>query len=166
MKGRLRIAEPSDVSELHAIRTAAADALTDLHGTGFWSTVTSERTMKGYTAKGTLYAYEYDGQLLGTLGLVDKPGFVRKGWFRDPDASAGYVIHMAVSPEHQEQGHGRRCMECVERLARDRGREALRLDSLRGPAGAGEFYRKCGYEQVHEGSFNDVPLVYWEKVLA
>jgi hypothetical protein len=41
----------------------------------------------------------------------------------------------------------------------------VRFDAYDALAGAGAFYQKCGYELVHNGSFNGVPLEYYEKLL-
>jgi len=56
-------------------------------------------------------------------------------------------------------------MALAEDAARASRLKAVRPDACGGPAGAGGFYRKCGYRQVHAGSFNGVTLDYFEKRL-
>jgi len=43
--------------------------------------------------------------------------------------------------------------------------EAIRLDAYDAPAGAGEFYERCGYEPRARVEYRDVPLIYYELVL-
>jgi hypothetical protein len=56
-------------------------------------------------------------------------------------------------------------MAWIGELGRREGRRAIRLDAYEAPAGAGAFYRKCGYTLVLRGSFKEVPLEYYEKRL-
>jgi GNAT superfamily N-acetyltransferase len=57
---------------------------------------------------------------------------------------------------------GRRCLEQTLRIARDRAADAIRLDAYDAPAGAGEFYRKCGFREVGRTSYRGSPLIYFE----
>jgi GNAT superfamily N-acetyltransferase len=72
---------------------------------------------------------------------------------------------MAVHPEHQHRGLGRRAMQQAQQLARQGNLRAIRLDAYQGPAGAGGFYRKCGYTLVHKGDMRGVGLEYFDKLL-
>jgi ribosomal-protein-alanine N-acetyltransferase len=74
-------------------------------------------------------------------------------------------MDMAVRPDRQRRGVGRRSMELAEQIARRVGLRAIRLDAYAGPAGAGEFYQSCGYAMVHAGAFKGVALEYFEKLL-
>lgn len=162
----LRQARPDDVAAAREILAAAAADLTRRFGEGHWSHVRSIDTLRKYALDGTLYLAESGIEPVGVLRLTErKIGFYRKDWFAHPDDRAGYLQDMSVHPSHQRQGVGRRAMELVEGLARAAHLSAVRLDAYAGPAGAGPFYGKCGYVQVHSATFRGVALEYFEKVL-
>jgi GNAT superfamily N-acetyltransferase len=69
---------------------------------------------------------------------------------------------MAVSPERQRSGTGRALLTEALSEARRFPAQALRLDAYDGPAGSGEFYRRCGYTRVGGKSYRGVPLLYFE----
>ena len=61
-------------------------------------------------------------------------------------------------------GIGRRCLEHARPLPRTGG-EAIRLDAYEGPAGAGEFYAKCGFMERGRVSYRKTQLIYYEMLL-
>ena len=123
-------------------------------------------TLQKYAESGALYLIEAEGTAVGTLRLTDrKIGFYHSAWFARPDDPAGYLLDMAVHPDQQRRGVGRRAMQMMERLAQQAGLQAVRLDAYQGPAGAGDFYKKCGYALVHKGEMRGVGLEYFEKLL-
>jgi GNAT superfamily N-acetyltransferase len=162
----LRPALAGDVACVRAILAAAANDLTARCGLGHWSAVRSAETLRKYADDGELYLIEADGRAVGTFRLTDrKIGFYRSDWFANPADPAFYVLDMAIHPEHQHRGIGRGSMGSADELAFSRGLKAIRLDAYTGLAGAGGFYRKCGYRLVHEGAFNGVPLEYYERLV-
>jgi GNAT superfamily N-acetyltransferase len=111
---------------------------------------------------GKVFVVRERERLVATLCLT-----TRKPWAIDPsDFSAArrplYLVSMAVAPDLQGQGIGRRCLEDAARIARAWPADAVRLDAYEGPAGAGEFYRRCGYTEVGRKVYRTVPLVYYE----
>ena len=48
---------------------------------------------------------------------------------------------------------------------RDWPGDALRLDAYDDPCGAGEFYTKCGFEEVGRATYRGTPLIYYELLL-
>jgi GNAT superfamily N-acetyltransferase len=102
------------------------------------------------------------GVIIATLTLQ-----TRKPWAIDvshftPCRKAVYLVNMAVSPGHQRSGVGRALLAAALEQARAVPFDAIRLDAYDGPAGAGEFYRKCGYRAVGGTSYRGVPLLYFE----
>lgn len=123
-------------------------------------------TIRKHVADKAIWVGEQSGEIVATLRLTDsKIGFYRSAWFGDPDSIARYLMHMAVSPDHQGCGCGTALLRAVEEVALKQGVECIRLDSYDAPAGAGTFYAKAGYTNVHSGEVNGVPLLYWEKLL-
>jgi GNAT superfamily N-acetyltransferase len=162
----LRQARIEDVKPVRSILAAAADDLTRRFGAGHWSGVRSIEALRNYVEDGVLYLVEADGDPVGTLRLTDrKIGFYRDEWFANPADEAGYLMDMAIDPLRQRGGIGRRSLTLAEGVARVKRLKAIRLDAYGGPAGAGEFYAKCGYSPVHAGEFRGVALEYYEKLL-
>jgi len=69
---------------------------------------------------------------------------------------------MAVTPQQQRGGIGRRCLDEAARVARAWPAQSICLDAYDAPAGAGEFYAHCGYREAGRKVYLGVPLVYYE----
>jgi len=76
-----------------------------------------------------------------------------------------YLTDMAVRPELQRQGIGRQCVEEIVAIARRWPADSIRLDAYDAPAGAGDFYARCGFREVGRVSYRGNPLVYFEMML-
>ena len=72
---------------------------------------------------------------------------------------------MAVSPVLQGKGIGRKLIDEAIGHAVAWPANAIRLDAFDAPAGAGEFYRKCGFREVGRTSYRNCPLIYFEMLL-
>ena len=73
-----------------------------------------------------------------------------------------YLTGMAVRPDFQRRGLGRRCVDEAIRIARDWPADAIRLDAYDADAGAGLFYHKCGFTETGRKTYRSVPLTYYE----
>lgn len=167
MKVEVRLARPEELEMIRDIRVAAARELGSRHGKGHWSTEPALKTLRRHLEKDSLYVIEVGTEVAGTFKLDDrKIGFYRKAWFAEPDSPAAYLENMAIIPSLQRRGIGRLAMEAIERLVGSRGLAAIRLDAYVGAAGAGSFYRKCGYRLVHKGEIKGTTLEYFEKCVA
>jgi len=71
------------------------------------------------------------------------------------DDGVGKVERVAVREHRRGEGWGRRLMEAVERIARERGFERLRLDSQTHAVG---FYRHLDYAVVDDEPFLDAGI--------
>ena len=76
-----------------------------------------------------------------------------------------YLTGLAVSVAHQGRGLGRLAMEDALEVARVWPADAIRLDAYDSPAGAGEFYVRCGFKERGRIVYRDDPLVYYELLL-
>ena len=72
---------------------------------------------------------------------------------------------MAVDPSRQGTGVGRRCIAEAVTLCRAWPADALCLDAYDADAGAGEFYRKCGFTEVGRATYRNTPLIYFEMLV-
>jgi len=144
------------------VRIAAAERLTRDFGEGHWSAHTNEASVLRDIKASHVLAIRDRGQIVGTLALqTKKPWAIDLSCF-SPCKRPFYLINMAVAPEHQRSGFGRALMAEALTVARSFRADAVRLDAYDSVAGAGPFYRKCGYTQVGSKSFRGVPLLYFE----
>jgi GNAT superfamily N-acetyltransferase len=102
------------------------------------------------------------GAIIGTLTLqTKKPWAIDASYFK-PCPKALYLINMAVAPDRQRSGVGRALLAEALVVARAFPADTIRLDAYDAPAGAGGFYRKCGYTHVGGKVYRGVPLLYFE----
>jgi GNAT superfamily N-acetyltransferase len=157
----LRRVGPDEAKTVRAILQEAADELTRVHGEGHWSKARTVATLRKWAVDKSIHLVERAGTPIATFCLSGrKPGFYRDVWFGGAPGLILYLTEFAVVPAEQRRGVGRWCMATIEDMARDRGDVAIRFDAYAGPAGAGAFYRKCGYSLVHEGPLK---LEFYEK---
>ena len=158
-------AREADAAEIAALRTAAANELTRRYGEGHWSSGATARGVLRGIADSIVVVYRERGAIVGVLRLGTK-----KPWAIDPQYFVPvprplYLVDMAVLPDEQGRGIGRRLLGEARETAMAFPAQSIRLDAYDAPAGAGEFYAKCGYTEVGRVTFRGVPLVYYELVV-
>ena len=109
-----------------------------------------------------VFAARDDHGIAGTFTLQRKKPWAIDVSYFTPCQKAIYLINMAVTPDRQRAGVGRVLLDEALRQARELRADAIRLDAYDAPAGAGEFYRKCGYTHTGGKSYRGVPLMYFE----
>lgn len=160
-----RLATLADVPALSVLRTAVAVELTNRYGQGHWSTPVSERSAELALRHSYVLVLHDGATLVGTLRLGNKkPWAIDKTYFTDVK-KAIYLTDMAVDPGRQRQGVGRVLIEEAIDVARDWPADAIRLDAYDAPAGAGEFYAKCGFAERGRVVYRKVPLIYYERLV-
>jgi GNAT superfamily N-acetyltransferase len=159
---RFAKATTSDATALVELRAAAADKLTEDFGRGHWSSHATEASARRDIQASTVLVARDRGRIVATLTLqTKKPWAIDLAYFT-PCARALYLINMAVQPRRQRRGIGRALIGEASRVAQELGAGAIRLDAYDTAAGAGEFYRRCGYRQTGRKTYRGVPLVYFE----
>ena len=93
-----------------------------------------------------------------------KPWAIDRSYFT-PVTCPLYLTGMAVRPDYQRRGVGRRCVDEIVRIARRWPGDAICLDAYDADAGAGGFYARCGFRHVGNAVYRGNPLVYYEMVL-
>jgi GNAT superfamily N-acetyltransferase len=165
MRIRLRLATPDDVPELVALRTAVSARLAQQFGEGYWAPKVSEKSTRYAMRIASVYVASYRNTLIATLTLsTRKPWAIDKKYFT-PVAKPLYLTSMAVSPDHQRAGLGSACLEEARRIGRAWPADAIRLDAFDAAAGAGDFYRKCGFRHVGGATYRGTALLYFEQLL-
>jgi GNAT superfamily N-acetyltransferase len=160
-----QIANAADAGELVALREAASRHLTAQYGIGLWSSRATEKGILFAMRRSTVYVAKDCGSLIATFALsTRKPWAIDRKYF-SASARPLYLTGMEVLPEQQRQGLGRHCVDEIRRLGREWPADAIRLDSWDAAAGAGEFYRRCGFREVGRATYRKAPLVYFEMLL-
>jgi GNAT superfamily N-acetyltransferase len=142
-----------------------SEHLTAKYGVGLWSSRSTEKGALFGMRTSAVYIARYQQRLIATLTLSPrKPWAIDKSYFSESERPL-YLTGMAVFPDDQRKGFGRLCIEEARRIARTWPSDALRLDAWDAEAGAGEFYRKCGFREVGRATYRNAPLIYFEMLL-
>jgi ribosomal protein S18 acetylase RimI-like enzyme len=158
----LHPATPADAPAIAALRNATADDLTARHGKGWWSGCCTERGVLFDMKHARVYVVRENGAFVATLRLATKkPWAIDRSYFT-PCARPLYLTSMAVAPERQRQGLGKRCLTEAVAITRNWPADGIYLDAFDHDVGAGEFYRKCGFREVGRVKYRGVPLIYLE----
>ena len=155
----------ADVRAMVILHNEVATALTTTFGKGHWSSITTER--------GTVHSLQHAkvrigrsrGRILTVLRLATKKPWAIDVSYFTPVKRALYLTGMAVAPSHQRKGLGRQAMADAHEIALAWPAGAIRLDAYDSPAGAGDFYGKCGYAERGHVVYKTDPLVYYELIL-
>ncbi|HUR57393.1 MAG TPA: GNAT family N-acetyltransferase [Opitutaceae bacterium] len=154
-----------DIPALVALRNAAAADLSARFGKGFWSRGATERGVALDLQTSTVLIARDAAEIGGTLRLTKtKPWAIDRSYFT-PGRRPLYLTSMAVHPARQRRGIGRLLIAAAGKHARAQGFDAIFVDAFDATAGAGEFYRKCGYREMGRTIFRRVPLIYYEFLL-
>jgi GNAT superfamily N-acetyltransferase len=162
---KLKIATADDVSDLVSLRAAINQHLIAQFGKGYWAPGLTEKGLLFAMRTATVYAARDRNRLIATVTLsTRKPWAIDKKYF-SASTQPLYLTAMAVHPDEQRKGLGRLCIEDARRIARNWPSDAIRLDAYDAAAGAGGFYRKCGFREVGRTTYRNSPLIYFEVVL-
>lgn len=158
----LREATRADAPEIAALRSWVAEDLTRLHGKGHWSSAVTERGVLHDLRTGSVWIARSRRRVIATLRLATrKPWAIDVSYF-SPCVRPLYLTSMAVAPDRQRTGVGARCLVLARNIASQWPADMLRLDAYDAPAGAGAFYRKCGFRDRGRTAYRGNPLVYFE----
>ena len=159
---RHALASPDEAAAIAAVRVAAADRLTRDFGDGQWSAHTNDAAVARDITASTVLVARDGATIVGTLTLQTRRPWAIDPHYFTPCKKPLYLVNMAVTPERQRLGIGRALLAEALSEARACGAQALRLDAYDGPAGSGEFYRRCGYTAVGGKLYRGVRLLYFE----
>ena len=161
----LEAATPADAAEISRLRNQVAERLTRRHGKGHWSLTSTENGIRSTMKRSSVYVAWHDGRIVATLTLqTKKPWAIDRSYFAEVGRPL-YLLSMAVAADLHRQGIGRQCLDETRGIARRWPADAIFLDAYDADAGAGEFYRKCGFEQVGRASYRGTPLIYYQLLL-
>jgi GNAT superfamily N-acetyltransferase len=165
MRGLLTIADAADASAIAALQNAVAAELTARHGVGHWSSVMTEKGVRASMKRASVFVVRDDRDVAATLTLATrKPWAIDRTYFTAVVRPV-YLLSMAVNPARQRTGIGRACVAEAIDLVRDWPADAVCLDAYDAAAGAGDFYRKCGFTEVGRADYRGTPLIYFERLV-
>jgi GNAT superfamily N-acetyltransferase len=162
---KFRDAKPADAPVIAALQNAAAGALTARFGAGHWSSLVTERGAASSQRHALVRLGASGKRVLTVLRLVTKKPWAIDVSYFTPVKRPLYLTGMAVSVEHQGQGLGRLALEDACDVARSWPADAIRLDAYDAPAGAADFYVKCGFTERGRVVYRGDPLIYYELLL-
>ena len=171
---QVRAATLDDADDLVALIDAAALALTQQLGPGYWSKRASPRRMRERIAdsdptmveKAWFVACDGD-DLQGVIAVATRPFrmWKRQLWARPEEPALG-VFDLAVHPHDWRRGIGRALMRFAERTARARGLGWVRLDAFADNPASNAFYRGIGYDERGAVTAGGVPLILYERKIS
>ena len=165
MRLKLQLATPDHAAAIAALRLAVAEDLTARHGKGPWTSAGTDKGVLFAMRNAAVYVATRRNQVIATLTLcTKKPWAIDRKYF-SPSKRPLYLVSMAVHPDWQRKGIGRQCVEEAKRLAKQWPGDAICLDAYDASAGAGEFYRKCGFNEVGRATYRNALLIYFEMLL-
>jgi GNAT superfamily N-acetyltransferase len=162
MRGTLTLATTDDAEAVAALRNAVAEVLTARHGIGHWSSKSTGRGIRADMKRSSVYLLRDSGRAIATLQLATKKPWAIDRRYLTPVKRPLYLLGMAVDPSRQGTGVGRRCLEEAVTICRAWPADSLCLDAYDADAGAGDFYRKCGFTEVGRATYRHTPLIYYE----
>ena len=165
MRTALTLATPDEALQVAALRNAVADELTARHGVGHWSSKSTARGIRSDMKRSSVYLWREQGCPIATLQLATKKPWAIDRRYLTPVTRPLYLLGMAVDPPRQGTGVGRRCIAEAVAICRAWPADSLCLDAYDADAGAGEFYRKCGFSEVGRATYRNNPLIYFEMLV-
>ena len=145
-----------------ALQNAASGALTARFGEGHWSSLVTERgTLLGLRHARVRVGRE-GRRIVTVLRLATKKPWAIDASYFTPVKRPLYLTGMAVSLTHQGRGLGREALADARAVAAAWPADAIRLDAYDADAGAGEFYRRCGFVERGRAVYKGNPLIYYE----
>jgi GNAT superfamily N-acetyltransferase len=165
MRVDLQLATEKDVAELVALRIAVNEHLAQQYGEGYWLSRPTEKGALFGMRNAKVYVARHGTKLVATLTLARKKPWAIDAKYFSKSERPLYLTNMAVEPGRQRRGLGRTSIEEARRIAVQWPGDALRLDAYDAAAGAGEFYRKCGFREVGRATYRNAPLIYFEMLV-
>jgi GNAT superfamily N-acetyltransferase len=163
---RISAGKSSEAGALAALRTAVARDMTRQFGEGHWSACPARaEVLRQLRASHVLVAWQ-GADLVGTVRVVRALPWAFDSSCFTPAAKPLYLLGLAVAPHCRGRGIGRQLVEAAKDTARSWNAQALWLDAYEHAAGAGPFYVKCGFRRVGRNPSREVPLVYFEWLVA
>ncbi len=146
----IRLATPGDVPQIVQWRHAAAQWLASI-GSDQWSDIglndrDFEKRVRESIAAGETWMAEVAGQPVGTIAIDE---WTDVGlWTAEEQANALFLHRMIIDRGSAGQGVGAVLLDHAAEVARDHGKNWLRLDAWTTNSGLHQYYRDQGFTHV------------------
>ena len=118
MRIHLQPANPAEAAAIAALQVAAFQKLTARFGPGPWSGKRTEKGVLFDMRNAVVYVLRQRNKVIATLTLgPKKPWAIDRKYFSKCDRPL-YLTSMAVAPDLQRQGIGRRCLEDARKIVK------------------------------------------------
>ena len=162
----LRFATHDDADAIADLRNIVAEDLIRKYGPGHWGFMTTGKSVaSGISPTSKVLVATKGGKLIGTLRLAKKKPWAIDPAYFTPVKFPIYLLDMCIRPSTQRKGHGDKMIKKALEVAKSWPSDSIRLDAYDTEAGAGEFYRKCGFRERGRVVYRKTPLIYYEWVL-
>lgn len=155
------------LQDLDRVAGLFTEATCDLNRRGIhmWDELYPDRACLGEDINHqSLYLMEDGGELAAAFVLEEVIDFtVPVDW--QYDGRSAWICRLCVSAARQNRGYGRRAMLEAERLLREQGYEAARLDAFWNHPASLHLYESLGYRRVGEAVFRKGLFYFYEKAL-
>jgi|SRR6185369_6818048 GNAT superfamily N-acetyltransferase len=159
------LADEAAAPAIAELRVETARDLTARFGRGHWSGEASERGVLAGMRDSKVWIARKGKDIVATFRMsTTKPWAIDRAYFAKSSHPL-YLTDMAVRPDLQGVGIGRRCLDRAVEYATTWPADSIRLDAYDAEAGAGEFYAKCGFREVGRVTYRGVPLTYYERLI-
>jgi GNAT superfamily N-acetyltransferase len=158
-------ATDADIPAIVALRRAVNEHLVLQFGKATWTSAASEAGVARDLRTSHVLVARRGTSIVATLRLATKKPWAIDPAYFAPVARALYLHDMAVAPELQRNGIGRRLIKQAKSVAKAWPADAIRLDAYDGKSGAGPFYARCAFREVGRVVYRKIPLIYYEAVL-
>jgi len=155
-------AKPEDAETIATLRCEVAQDMTRRFGKGPWSGSGTVRGVRWDMRRGRLFVARRGRRIIACLTLDTRRPWAIDATCFGPCRRPHYLTAMAVAPEFQRRGVGRRCLADLSRKAIHEDADAIRLCAFDADAGAGGFYASCGFREVARVRYRNTPLIYFE----
>ncbi len=145
----VRLAAAADVPAVTAIAQAAYSIYVPRIGRPPMPMVADYADL---AARGLLRVLEVEGLIAGFLVLI-------------PEPDALLLDNIAVSPDFQKQGFGRRLLEVADAVARAAGHRSIHLYTNAAMTENIALYGRYGYAETHRATEHGLDRVYMRKLL-
>ena len=152
MEIEIRAAKAQDIDTIERLYGAVLELLTATENTTGWGNEYPVRSdAEAALSEGELYVALIGDKLAGTAIINQKPApeYFGEPWRVDCEWSEALIVHtLATHPDYQRNGVAAALLRHAEKLARQRGYRAIRLDGYRENTTAFALYEKLGYKFV------------------
>ena len=164
----LKKADLKDIENVHILLTFCGQHMFNHLGLNHWHPFAPLEKFKDKVKHATLYCIYENDRMIATFNLstTPRPYYTLSDW-KDPNAKAVYLGHLAIHPDFQGKKIGTWCIHQIEQIAKEMGAQSIRFDCIERHPWLSSFYEKMGYARKNSILMPDPTgtLVCFEKVI-